>query len=89
MCSDPCLLPVGNKHSVLNAPDTFDDDGCQRPRKEAGAAGPKLEQPEKQRSKKLRRDGEARSLSREERKMRAIMKQDPPRTAANQSAAPK
>ena len=58
---------VGYKRS---APDAPDDDGSQADRgKEVEAAGPKLDQAERQRNKKLRRDGEARSLSREERKM--------------------
>ena len=54
---------VGNKRSAPNAPDTSDDDGCQGRAKEARAAGPQLEQAE-MRNKKLRRDGEARNLSR-------------------------
>jgi hypothetical protein len=66
---------VGDKQSASDAPDTYDDDSFQRRSKEAAAAGPKLEQPEEQRSKKLRQDGETRSLSREERRMRAIMRQ--------------
>jgi hypothetical protein len=73
MSSDPI---VGDKRSALDAPDTSDDDGSQPERgKEAEAAGPKLGQAERQTNKKLRRDGEARSLSREERKMTAIMRQ--------------
>jgi hypothetical protein len=67
---------VGDKRSAPDAPDTSDDDASQPQRgKEAEAAGPKLDQAERQRNKKLRRDGEARSLSREERKMTAIMRQ--------------
>ena len=70
MSSEPI---VGYKRS---APDTSDDDGSQPERgKEAVAAGPKLDQAERQSNKKLRRDGEARNLSREERKMTAIMRQ--------------
>ena len=73
MSSEPI---VGDKRSAPDAPDTFDDD-CSQPErgKEAEAAGPKLGQAERQRNKKLRRDGEARTLSREERKMTAIMRQ--------------
>jgi hypothetical protein len=64
---------VGDKRSASDAPDTSDDDGSQAERgKEAEAAGPKLAQP---RNKKLRRDGEARNLSREERKVTTIMRQ--------------
>ncbi len=67
---------MGYKRSAPDAPDTSDDDGSQPERgKEAEAAGPKLDQPERQRNKKLRRDGDARSLSREEHKMTAIMRQ--------------
>ena len=67
---------MGYKRSAPDAPDTSDDDGSQPERgKEAEAAGPKLDQAERQRNKKLRRDGEARNLSREERKMTAIMRQ--------------
>ena len=43
--------------------------------KEAEAEGPKLDRAERQRNKKLRRDGEARNLSREERKVTVIMRQ--------------
>ncbi len=58
--------------SVSDAPDTSDDDGSQPERgKEAEAAGPKLHQAERQRKKKLRRDGEARNLC----KMTATMMQ--------------
>jgi hypothetical protein len=67
---------VGDKRSAPDAPDTSDDQGSQPERgKEVEEAGPKLDQAERQRSKKLRRDGEARNLSREERKMTAIMRQ--------------
>jgi hypothetical protein len=73
MSSEPI---VGDKRSAPDAPDTSDDDGSQPERgKEAEAAGPKLDQAERQRTKKLRRDGEARNVSREERKMTAIMRQ--------------
>ena len=55
MSSDP---RVGYKRSAPDAPDTSDDDGSQPERgKEAAAAGPKLDQAERQRNKKLRRDG--------------------------------
>jgi hypothetical protein len=68
--------PMGYKRSAPDAPDTSDDDGSQPERgKEAEAVGPKLHQAERQRNKKLRRDGEAGNLSREERKMTAIMRQ--------------
>ena len=67
---------VGYLRSAPDAPDTSDDDGSQPERgKEAEAAGPKLDQAERQRNKKLRRDGEARNLSREERKMTASTRQ--------------
>ncbi len=73
MSSEPI---VGYKRSAPDAPDTSDDDGSQTERgKEAVAAGPKLDQAERQSNKKLRRDGEARNLSGEERKMTAIMRQ--------------
>ena len=76
MSSEP---RVGYKRSAPDAPDTSDDDGSQPERgKEAEAADPKLDQAEtsdRQRNKKLRRDGEARNVSREERKMTAIMRQ--------------
>ena len=73
MSSEPI---VGFKRSAPDAPDTSDDDGSQPERgKQAEAAGPKLDQAERQRNKKLRRDGEARNVSREERKMTAIMRQ--------------
>jgi hypothetical protein len=55
-------------------PDTTDDDGCQGRGKGAGAAGPKHE-PTEMRNNELRRDCEARNMSREERKMMAIMRQ--------------
>jgi hypothetical protein len=72
MSSEPI---VGYKRSAPDAPDTSDDDSSQPERgKEAEAAGPKLDQAG--RNKKLSRDGEARTddLSREERKMRSIMR---------------
>jgi hypothetical protein len=75
MSSEPI---VGHKRSAPHAPDTSDDDGSQPERgNEAEAAGPKLDQAERQRNKKLMRDGEARTddLSREQRKMTAIMRQ--------------
>ncbi len=65
---------VGYKRSAPDAPVTSDDDGSQPERgREDEAEGPKLDQAE--RNKKLRRDGEARNLSRQERKMTAIMRQ--------------
>jgi hypothetical protein len=73
MSSEPI---VGCKCSAPDAPDTSDDDGSQPERsKEAEAAGPKLDQAERQRNQKLRRDGEARNLSHAERKMTAVMRQ--------------
>ncbi len=67
---------VGYKRSAPDAPDTSDNDGSQpEGGKEAEAGGQKLDQAERQRNKKLRRDGEARNLSREERKITAIMRQ--------------
>ena len=67
MNSKPIL---GYKRSAPDAPDTSDDDGSQPERgKEAEAAGPKLDQAERQRMEKLRRNGEARNLSRKQRKM--------------------
>ena len=72
MSSEPI---VGYKRSAPDAPDTSDDGSQPERGKEAEAAGPKLDQAERQRNKKLRRDGEARNLSREERKMTAIMRQ--------------
>ncbi len=61
-------------HVRGESPITSDDDGSQPEQgKEAEAAGPKLEQAESQRNKKLRRDGEARNLTQEERKMTASM----------------
>jgi hypothetical protein len=74
MSSEPTV--VGYKRSAPDAPITSHDDGSQPQRgKEAEAAGPKLDQAEWQRNKKLRRDDEARNLSREERKMTAITRQ--------------
>ena len=56
---------VGYKRSGTDAPDTSDDDGSQLERgEEDEAAGPKLDQAERQRNKGLRRDGEVRNLSR-------------------------
>ena len=60
--------------SACDAPDTDDDDSCQGRGKGAGAEGQKVEEAE-MRSKELMRDGEARNLSREERKMLAIVRQ--------------
>jgi hypothetical protein len=67
---------VGYKRSAPDVPVTSDDDGSQPERgKEAEAAGPKLDHAERQRNKKLSRDGEARNLSQEERKMTVITRQ--------------
>jgi hypothetical protein len=73
MSSEPI---VGDKRSDPDAPDTSDnDDGFQPERiKEAEAAGPKLDQAERNRNKELKRDGEDRNLSRVERNMTAIMR---------------
>jgi hypothetical protein len=66
----------GYKHSAPDASDSSSDDGSEPERgKEAEAAGPKLDQAERQRNKKLRRDGEARNLSRAERKKTPIIRQ--------------
>ncbi len=66
----------GYKHRAPVASDSSSDDGSQPERgKEAEAAGPKLDQAERQRNKKLRRDGEARNLSRAERKKTPIIRQ--------------
>ena len=50
------VIPVGYKRSAPDAPDTSDE-GDSRPKRgqEAEAAGPKLDQAERQRSQKLRR----------------------------------
>ena len=62
MSSEPI---VGYKRSAPDGPVTSDDDGSQPERgREAEAAGPKLDQLERQRHKIQRRDGEARNLSR-------------------------
>ncbi len=66
---------MGYKRSAPDAADTSDDGSQPERGKEAEAAGPKLDQAERQRNKKLRRDGEARNLSREERKITDIMRQ--------------
>ncbi len=67
---------MGDKRSAPDAPDNSDDDCFQpEPGKAAEAAGQKLHQAERQRNKKLRRDSEARDVTREERKMTAIMRQ--------------
>jgi hypothetical protein len=55
---------AGDKRSALDASDTDDDDGCGEQGGGAGAAGPNPG-PAGTRNKKLRRDGEARNLSRE------------------------
>ena len=70
MSSEPA---AGDKRSALDAPDTDDDDGCAEQGEGAGAAGPKPEQAGT-RNKKLRRDGEARNLSQQQREERqAVM----------------
>jgi hypothetical protein len=52
---------VGYKRIAPDAPDASDDDGSPPERgKEAEAAGPTLDQAERQRNKKLRWDGETR-----------------------------
>ncbi len=61
---------------LVVAPDTSDDDGSQPERdKEEEAANPKLDQAERQKNKKPRRDDETCNLSREERKVTVIMRQ--------------
>jgi hypothetical protein len=67
---------VGYKRIAPDAPDN-DDVDCSQPErgKEAEVAGPRLEQAEMQRNKKLRRVGEARNLLREELKMTANVRQ--------------
>jgi hypothetical protein len=62
MSSEPA---AGDKCSALDAPDTDNDEQGEGP----GAAGPNPEQDGK-RKKKLRRDGEARNLSRQQREER-------------------
>jgi hypothetical protein len=69
MSSEPA---AGDKRSALDAPDTDDDDGCAEQGEGAGAAGPKAE-PAGMRNKKLRRDGEARNLSQQQREERQAM----------------
>ncbi|MEI7747333.1 MAG: hypothetical protein WCJ28_07320, partial [Actinomycetota bacterium] len=66
MRSEPA---AGDKRSALDAPDTDDDDGCAEQGEGAGAAGPKPEQAGT-RNKKVRRDGEARNLSQQQREER-------------------
>ena len=69
-------LEPGYKRSAPDVSETSEDDGSRPERgKGAEAADPKLDQAGRQRIKKLRRDGEARNLSQEERKMTAIMRQ--------------
>jgi hypothetical protein len=63
MSSEPA---AGDKRSALDAPDT---DGCAEQGEGAAAAGPKPEQAGT-RNKKLRRDGEARNLSQQQREER-------------------
>ena len=58
---------AGYKRSAPDAPDTSDNGSQPERGKKAEAAGQKLDQAERQRNNKLRRYGEARSLSREER----------------------
>ena len=82
---------VGDKRSMPDAPDPSHLDGCQGRNRVAGAAGPKW-LAEMQRNKKLRKDGEARNLSREERKMMVIMRQieemEQKQKANNRAGAP-
>jgi hypothetical protein len=66
MRSEPA---AGDKRSALDAPDTDDDDGCAEQGEGAGAAGPKPEQAGT-RNKKVRRDGDARNLSQQQREER-------------------
>jgi hypothetical protein len=66
MSSEPA---VGDKRRALDAPDTDHDDGCAEQGEGAGAAGLKPEQGD-MRNKKLRRDGEARNLSQQQREER-------------------
>ena len=67
------LTAAGDKRSALDAPDTDDDDGCAEQGEGAGAAGPKPEQAG-MRNKKVRRDGDARNLSQQQREERqAVM----------------
>jgi hypothetical protein len=63
MRSEPA---AGDKCSALDAPDTDDDDGCAEQGDGAGASLPKPHQTWT-RNKKLRRDGEARNLSQQQR----------------------
>ena len=63
-----------DNRSARDARDTDDDDSCQGRSKGAGAVGRTVEEAE-MRSKELMPEGDARNLSREERKMLAIMRQ--------------
>ena len=58
-----------SSRSALHAPDTDDDDACAEQGEGAGAVGPKPEQAGTS-NKKLRRDGEARNLSQQQREER-------------------
>jgi hypothetical protein len=70
MSSEPA---AGDKRSALDAPDTDDDDGCAEQGEGAGAAGHKPEQAGT-RNKKVRRNGDARNLSQQQREERqAVM----------------
>ena len=69
MSSEPA---VGDKRSGPDATDISDGVGGHGRSQEAGAAGQQCELAE-MRSKKLKKDGEARNLSREESKMMAFM----------------
>ena len=61
---------MGHTRSAPDVPDTSDDDSCQG----SGKKLAELDQAE-MRNKKLRRDGDARNLSREKRQMRVILLQ--------------
>jgi hypothetical protein len=68
----------GDKRSARDAPDTSDDDGSRGRTEYRGMSKSEVRDEREQaemRSKELRRDGEARNLSREERKMLAIVRQ--------------
>ena len=68
----------GDKRSARDAPDTSDDDGSRGRTEYRGMSKSEVRDEREQaemRSKELRRGGEARNLSREERKMLAIVRQ--------------
>ena len=66
-------MMVGYKRSASDTPDTSDDDGSQPDQGEARKLRQRAQGLERQRTKKLRRDGKARNLLREEPKMTVIM----------------